>query len=524
MDSRNSGLKPIVIFGAMVASLGAFNSGFNTSALNIPGYYVRNCPDVAPGVVTYYPNSPFPKCIPMSDWIWGVAVGCYALGGLVGALLAGPMSERLGRRDSMLAINVTFFIGAILLSLSTSSAQFAFGRLFVGIGSGFMTVVISMYIAETTPPKYRGTMGSLLQLFMTIGIFLIQVIGLGTTSPVGWRIVCMLTIVPAIVQIIGLPMCVRSPRWLITKGRIDEAKESLLKLRNGDIEEEFAEMVLSSTKGGGHKEDEKNVMSGTAAGAAVGDRDSAAGFQTAGPVDGEFESEVSLHFFQIIKIPILAVLTVKVMLIHALSQLTGINAIMYYSTSIFESSFHDNAKYASIGVAALNMLMTFVALALVDRLGRKLLLIISSGGMCIFGVLEMIGLLFNVGALQVVCVLLFVASFAIGLGIIPFIYTAEVYPTYAVGGASSACLTLNWLCNFIIGLIFPALQSAIGPYVFLIFAGLAFICFFFLIFFIPETKQKSIEDIGKEIGWYGIDPTKVMSPDQIKELKEAGEI
>ncbi|CAO3618852.1 unnamed protein product [Cunninghamella blakesleeana] len=518
MDSRNSNLKPIVLFGAIIASLGAFNSGFNTSSLNIPGAYVRQCPGVPPGVVTYFPNSPFPMCIPMSDWIWGVATGMYAVGGLLGALLAGPMSERMGRRDSMLAINVTFFIGAILLSLSTSSAQFAIGRIFVGIGSGFMTVVISMYIAETTPAKYRGMMGSMLQLFMTIGIFLIQVIGLGTSSPVGWRIVVMLTIVPSIVQIICLPMCVRSPRWLISKGRIDEARESLLKLRNGDIEEEFSEMVLSSTKGGGHKDTEKQGNPDAT------DRDSAAGFQNGPAADGEFESEVSLHFFQIIKIPVLAVLTVKVMLIHALSQLTGINAIMYYSTSIFESSFHDNAKYASIGVGALNMLMTFVSLGLVDRLGRKLLLILSAGGMTIFGVLEMIGLLFNIGALQVVCVLLFVASFAIGLGIIPFIYTAEVYPTYAVGGASSAALTVNWLCNFIIGLIFPTLQSAIGPYVFLIFAGLACLCFFFLIFFIPETKQRSIEEIGKIVGWYGIDPTKVMSSGQIKELKEAGEL
>jgi hypothetical protein len=130
--------------------------------------------------------------------------------------------------------------------------------------------------------------------------------------------------------------------------------------------------------------------------------------------------------------------------------------------------------------------------------------------MCLFGVLETIGLRFDIGALQVVCVLLFVASFAIGLGIIPFLYTAEVYPTYAVSGASSAALTVNWLCNFIIGLIFPTLQNACGPYVFLIFAGIALFTCIFLILFIPETKQKSIEDIGRQVGWYHVDPTKVV--------------
>ncbi|KAI8342042.1 general substrate transporter [Chlamydoabsidia padenii] len=513
MDSRNSNLKPIVIFTAMMASLGALNSGFNTSALNIPGNNVRYCPDVPKGEQTYFPNSPFPQCIPMSDWIWGVTTGMFAVGGLLGALLAGPMAEKLGRRDSMIAINFSFFIGAILLSLSTTSAQFAIGRIFVGIGSGFMTVVISMYIAETTPPKYRGTMGSLLQLFMTIGIFVIELIGLGTSSAVGWRIVVMLTVVPTIAQIFCLPMCPRSPRWLVSKGRIDEARESLLKLRNGDIEEEFADMVISLTKGGTSDKKPANP-----------DTDSAAGFQNtdAPAVAAEPEMEISLNFFQIMRIPVLAKLSCKIMLIHAVSQLTGINAIMYYSTNIFENSFGDDARYATVGVGALNMLMTFVALALVDRLGRKMLLTISAAGMCLFGVLEMIGLLFNIGPLQVVCVLLFVASFAIGLGIIPFIYTAEVYPTYAVSGASSAALTVNWLCNFIIGLIFPTLQNACGPYVFLIFAGIAFCTVFFLLFFIPETKQKSIEDIGRIVGWYNMDLSNVITKAQKEELAAAG--
>ncbi|KAI8338270.1 general substrate transporter [Chlamydoabsidia padenii] len=502
MDSLHSKLKLVVILASMAASMGALNSGFNTSAVNIPGNNVRYCPDVPKGVQTYFPHSPFPKCIPMSDWIWGVATGMFAVGGLVGALLAGPMAESLGRRDSMIAINVTFFIGAILLSLSTSSAQFAIGRIFVGIGSGFMTVVISMYIAEITPPRFRGTLGSLLQLFMTIGILVIELIGLGTSSAVGWRIVVMLTIVPTIIQLICLPMCPRSPRWLVSKGRIDEARESLLRLRTGDIEQEFTDMVLALTKNGGEPKkpnnpeeiNNSNNNEGSAAAAASRDVDS-----------------VSLNFFQIMRIPVLAKLSFKVLIIHATSQLTGINAIMYYSTNIFENSFGNNARYATVGVGALNMLMTFVALALVDRVGRKILMAVSAGGMCIFGVLETIGLRFDIGALQVVCVLLFVASFAIGLGIIPFLYTAEVYPTYAVSGASSAALTINWLCNFIIGLIFPTLKNACGAYVFLIFAGIALFTCIFLVIFIPETKQKSIEDIGRQVGWYKLDPNKVMA-------------
>jgi hypothetical protein len=100
--------------------------------------------------------------------------------------------------------------------------------------------------------------------------------------------------------------------------------------------------------------------------------------------------------------------------------------------------------------------------------------------------------------------MLYVASFAIGYGMVPFVIVSECFPTYAVASASSACLAINWLCNFVIGLIFPTLMSACGAYVFLIFAGLALIAFAFVWVFIPETKQKSLDDIGRQLGWYGI--------------------
>ncbi|KAI9314302.1 general substrate transporter [Dichotomocladium elegans] len=489
-----SDLRPYVVFCALIASLGAFNNGVNTSSLNIPGDYVRNCPGVAPGVVTYYPNSSLPQCIPMSDWIWGVATGMFAVGGLVGAMVAGPLAERFGRRDSMILMNVSFLIGAALISTSTTSGQFAVGRIFVGIGSGFMTVVISMYIAEISPAKYRGGLGCMLQLLMTIGIFVIEAIGIGLRSAVGWRVATMITIAPMIIQIALLPFCVRSPRWLISKNRIDEARAVMLRLRNGEIEEEFSEMVLGLSSDGGEM-DKKTQDS--------------ANLKKNG--DAVMSSEESLSFLEVIRIPVLLILTIKMMIIHASSQLTGINAIMYYSTSIFSTSFGSDAPYVTLGVGALNIVMTLIGLALVDRLGRKILLIISSAGMCLFGTIMCIALHFEVSALQVVCVMLFVSSFAVGLGTIPFLITAEVYPTYAVGAASSSALVVNWLCNFIIGLIFPTLQAACHEYVFLIFVGIAFVVTVFIAMFVPETKQKSIEELGRHLGWYDLNVREILN-------------
>ncbi|ORX49086.1 general substrate transporter [Hesseltinella vesiculosa] len=497
-DTQTASLRPFVVLCACVASLGALNNGINTSALNIPADQIRNCPAVAPGVVTFYPNSGLPECIPMSSWIWGVASGAYALGGLVGAVVSAPISKRFGRRDSMILMNVTFFIGAVLLATSTASAQFAFGRVFVGIGAGFMTATAPPYIAEIAPPNFRGALCTCFQLLITVGILLIQCIGLGLRSSWGWRVICVITVGPAILQMACLPLLPRSPRWLLSQNRVHEARAELLRLRNGDIDNEFNDMLSHFTHG---------ATRGAASDNEKGDLDSFTGLDALAEATSQ---DQTLSIRQIMSIPVLAKLSIKIMIVHMACQLTGINAIMYYSTSIFQGSFGDQAVYVAIGVSVLNVVMTVIALGLIDRLGRKKLLLISSSCMCVFSVLITIGLRYDVAPLQVVCVMLFVASFAVGLGAIPFALTSEVYPTYAVSAASSMALTTNWLCNFIIGLIFPTLQSACGAYVFLIFACLTLAVFFFVLVFIPETRMKTIEEIGRMVGWADIHPATAL--------------
>lgn len=406
----------------------------------------------------------------------------------------------------MIIMNVNFFIGAVLLSVATTSAQFAIGRIFVGIGSGFMTCVISVYVSEISPPKFRGALTSILQLFTTLGILIIECISLGLDSAIGWRIVVVITVVPAIAQMLLLPFCSRSPRWLINENRIAEARVEFLRLRNGDIDVEFNDMILGITKCNSEKklvDKEKEDPAGV--------DNSPANKEVNGDAEANFESEAQLNIIQVLSIPVLASVSLKIFVVHALSQLTGINAIMYYSTSIFEISFHENAKYVTIGVSALNVAVTCLGLSLIDRLGRKTLLLISTGGMCVWCVIMTIGMHFLVGALQVVCIMLYVAFFAVGLGMIPFVLNGESFPTYAIGAASSTCLAINWLCNFIIGLIFPTLLAACGPYVFLIFAGLCLFAFFFVLFLIPETKQKSLDEIGRQLGWYGINVTEALT-------------
>ncbi|KAI7885029.1 general substrate transporter [Lichtheimia hyalospora FSU 10163] len=509
MDSRQAGVRPYVLFCSVIASLGTFSSGVNTSAFNIPGSYVRNCePD---------PSATLPPCIPMGDWVWGVATGMFAVGGLVGAFLSGPMAERFGRRDAMIIMNTAFIVGAALISTSTTSAQFAIGRVIVGVASGFMTVVVSMYITEIAPPPQRGALVGLLQLLTTLGIFVIEAIGLGLQSAVGWRVSGAITVVPALVQASILPFCARSPRWLISKRRVDEARSQLLQLRRGDIEIEFTDMMSTSTT---VAEDEiQDVPAGLTSNS---DKDSTLVSAT-GNNNDDIERKKSmannkssmdhqhLSFLQAMRIPVLAVLIFKMSVLHSGTQLAGINAIMYYSTSIFEKAFDDRAAYVTLGVAALNIVITVFGIFLVDFWGRKFLLVLSSSIMCLAAALMTVGMALDIAALQAVCIFIFVAGFGCGLGIVPFLYTPECVPTISISAACSAALVCNWFFNFIIGLIFPTLQSACGDYVFLIFVGITFLLALFIFFFLPETKRKSIEDIGRDLGWYDLDLDKALA-------------
>ncbi|KAI9262398.1 general substrate transporter [Phascolomyces articulosus] len=506
MDSREAGVCPFVLFCAIVASLGALNGGINMSALNIPEYFVRNCPDVASGIMTYFPGSTLPRCIPMDDLIWGIATGMFALGGIPGALIAGRLAESLGRRDAMLVTNITFLIGAVLISVSTTTAMFIIGRIFVGMGSGAMTVLVSMYTAEISPPKQRGVIVGLLQLFFQLGFVVIQLCGLGLQSSIGWRVISVITVAPALLQVILLPFCARSPRWLLNQNRNNEAHGALLKLRRGNIELEFNDMAhLFTTDRQQQKTSSQSPIHNEKISTALTPSPSS---QPEKEQDEEIES---LSLLQILRIPILAIVTMKMMVIHAGFQLCGIAAIMYYSTSLFQAAFDGSkAAYVTVGASGVFFVFTIIGLTMVDRLGRKVLIFISAIGMSISSIIMTVALVLEIPILQVIAILLFVSAFAVGLGICAFLLSSESFPTYAVSAGCSIALMTNWFFNFVVGLLFPTLLRVLDNYVFVPFAIITFLLALFTWFFIVETAGKSIDDIGRESGWYDLDPKEFL--------------
>ncbi|KAL1925394.1 uncharacterized protein VTP21DRAFT_277 [Calcarisporiella thermophila] len=498
-DSRSVGLRPYILFCALIASLGSFNAGFNTGVPNIPERIIRSCSN---DVLQQYADSPLPACLPMGDWIWGVSVGMFALGGLPGGLIANPLATRLGRRDSMMLNNIFFLIGGLLIATSTHVAQFAIGRFFTGIGSGFSTVVVSMYIAEMSPVHCRGALGTMLQLLLVVGILVSQSLGLGLSSVRGWRWLFAITVVPALLQLSLLPFCIRSPRWLISRNRIEEARIALQRVRGDtDIDDEFNEMVQAQ------QQEKRAALKARAQLFEHSEGDSAIEGSPNQSVNGaetgdtKYNAAKPLTPRQIFSKPAFAKLALIVLVIHAGSQLSGINGVMYYSTSIFEKTFGpEAAPKVTLGVGCLNLVVTLMSTYLMDRAGRKILLLLSESGMCIFSVLMVIASVYHIDGLVIASVMLFVASFAIGLGTVPWLIVAELFPTYAVGAASSIAIGINWFANFIIGLIFPALSSGLKDYTFLVFVVVNAILFGFTFIFLSETKGKSIEQLARERG------------------------
>ncbi|OZJ05842.1 hypothetical protein BZG36_00922 [Bifiguratus adelaidae] len=488
-DSREASLSFYTVFCATAAALASFQNGYSTSATNIPANSIRACPE---GYQQNYP--PFPNCLPMGDWIWGFVVGCFALGGMIGGLLAAPMLDKVGRRNTLIVNCLNFIIGAILLSLAVHPAMFAFGRVFVGAGAGMGSVAVSTYIGEIANKNQRGALGTINQTGVVIGILVTQAVGLGLGGIPSWRYLMAITAGPAIIQAVMLLFVPETPRYFVAKNKLEQGRNSLRRLRKGyDIDNEYDEIVI------GQRAEAKGLdpSAVTDGNAPVSDAELD---QVETGNDGH-QSRQTLTIFGLFKDPYTCRMTMVCMMVHLAQQLTGINGVMYYSTSIFTNVFGAQAaRYAAIGVSGWNLVATIISILTIEKAGRRVLLLVSEIGMCISAVLLVIGSLVGVNPLVVLGVFLFVGSFAIGLGPIPWLIVSELIPTYAVGAATSIAITLNWLGSFIVGLVFPAMQAGMKGWAFLVFAAIALAFAVGTFFFVPETRGKSMEQIARELG------------------------
>ncbi|KAF9350180.1 hypothetical protein BGX26_011604 [Mortierella sp. AD094] len=523
MDSRTLTTLPRhMLYCGVVTCLSSLSTGYVIGSPNIPEAAIRG-KDGACGPNPYTIHAGFPNCFEFSDLIWGFAVGSFCLGACAGGLISGGIQNKVGRIKTMLLSNFVFILGALILGLTYHQAQFIIGRIVIGFACGLGGVVAPTYLGEIATIQGRGTLGAFHQLFIVIGLMISNLVGLAWSSPPGWRVVFAVNAIPALLQCLLLPSLVESPKYLVSQNRLNEAEDSLQKLRGPesvvDVHQELDEIIallLGDRAIEKAKDEEEEISDPTSRAAqvipAVQRGDSLATMKTQltlvhTPNVHENKTQTSSNDNQdsygIIELfrSECCGLAIIGIFVHFLQQASGINGLVYYSTSFLANVFgSDNSKFITVGVSFCSLLSTIGSVFLIKRFNRKTLMMTSFVGLSVSSLLLVIGAYCNVGILVVIAVFLYIATFAVAMGPIPWLLLPELLPTYAVSPASSVATGVNWGTNFVVGLVFPSMTKAMGGGTFLLFGAINIFGVFYIWYFVPETRGRSIEDIMMESG------------------------
>jgi sugar porter (SP) family MFS transporter len=396
------------------------------------------------------------------------------VGAMAGALVAGRVADRVGRRPTVLGTAVVFIIGVLLAAFTPSYPALLAARIIIGLAVGSASMVVPLFIGEVVPPRIRGAMVSLNQLAITIGILGSYLIDYGLSSTGDWRLMFGLAVIPAAALFTGIWFQRESPHWLIRQGRIDEARAVLLRVRVRGADGQDAAAVI---------EDEIREVR-----------------EISGRVDQTRARDLLSPRVR----PLLAV----GVLLAVFQQITGINTVIYYAPTMLQGAGFGNsaALLANVANGAINVGMTIVAIWLLDKVGRRPLLLAGTSGMAAGMIITALSFLSDsklTGASAVVAViglLIYTGSFAISLGPVFWLLIAEIYPLRIRGAAMSIASMANWAANFVVSISFLTLLSAVGGLgVFFLFGFLTLVALAYFWRRVPETKGRSLQQIERDL-------------------------
>ena len=430
---------------ASVAALGGLLFGYDTGVISGALLFIR-------------------QVMALSPTMQGVVVAIALAGAAVGAAIAGFISDRVGRRSVILGAGLLFIAGAVISAAAQGIVTLLAGRLLVGLAIGVASMLTPLYLAEISPARDRGAIVSLNQLCITGGILVSYLVGFALAGGSGgWRWMLALGALPGIVLAGGMLVLPESPRWLAGHRRLDDAKSVLQRLRGTtDVSDELNSLRTDIIREG---------------------RQSAGAAELLAPrLRRPLIIGIGLAMFQ---------------------QITGINTVIYFAPTIFQSAGLPSAAtsiLATAGVGAVNVVMTIVSIRLIDRLGRRQLLFWSVGGMTL--TLLVLSAAFHAGAsgqlawIAVASVAGFVGFFAIGLGPVFWLMIAEIFPLNLRGRAMSLAAVANWGFNLVVSLTFLDLVGVVGSAgAFLVYAVLSLAALAFIALIVPETKGRTLEQI-----------------------------
>lgn len=407
----------------------------------------------------------------------------FTLGGLLGALAAGPMSSRYGRRPAMRVTALLYIIGSLVETFSPAVWLMSFGRLFSGLAAGASTVIVPLYISEIAPPAERGLFGVMTQVSINVGILASQTLGYFLSHGSAWRYILAAGVCIGAVQALGSLVITESPAWLASNGHVAQAKMVLQRIRGKGFDIK-AEIETWDEDG---EPDEGDRLLGQTDGA---------------PAEIPATSSKAKHlgFIEVVKDPQYRPAIIAVVGVMCAQQFCGINSIIMYSVSLLADLLPISSALLTILISVVNLITTISCSPLPDRLGRKTCLLISVIGQGSSSLVLALSILFGLKILSAIAVLFFVAFFAVGLGPVPFILASELVGQEAVGATQSCALGANYIATFFVAQFFPiintALNNALGGagWVYFIFAALAAVSAAFVFWKVPETKGKKDMD------------------------------
>lgn len=413
---------------------------------------------VISGALLYLKND-----IPLTPSMQGLVVASMLFGAIFGSGFSGPLSEKLGRRRLVFIISIIFIVGTLVLALAPTVEIVVLGRFIIGLAVGGSTAIVPVYLSELAPTDARGSLSSLNQLMITIGILSSYLVNYALSPFEAWRWMLGLAVVPSFILMIGVIFMPESPRWLLEK-RGEKAARDVMKLTYPDheIDIEIANM--------------KKI------------------------------SSISESTWDVLKSPWLRTTIIIGSVFALLQQLIGINAIIHYAPTIFhKAGLGDSASILStVGIGVVNVLVTIVAILIIDKIDRKKLLMMGNLGM-VFSLLAMSLLIWLLGVdasvwIIIVCLALFIVFFGLSWGPVLWVMLPELFPMRARGAATGIAALVLSIGSLLVAYLFPIISSVLNfQQVFLIFAVIGIIAFFFVMKFLPETRGRSLEQIEADL-------------------------
>lgn len=438
--SRGSVL--IYIFGA----LGGLNWGYDTGVIGAAMLYINPEFNLGP---------------------WGAAwvVSFLIVGALFGAAVGGRFSDKWGRRKVLLLTAVIFCVGPVGMALAPTATMLMFFRFVIGLGAGLAAVVLPVYLSEIAPYRVRGAVTAFYALAIVAGQFIGFLIGALYSASGDWRMMLGLSLVPSVAFLIGLLVIWETPRWLVQKGRIDEAREALLKDRSPEEAEAELKGIIRA-----------------------------------------HEAEHGASAWEEMREAWVKPILVVGLGLAVFQQFMGINTIMYYAPiTLVQVGFEESgAVIANVGVGVMNIIAVILAIKFADGWGRRPLLLLGAAGAVVsLGILAITNLalpepegLGTVGIVTMLCMFAYIFLFQMSWGSIVWVVLGEIFPLGIRGVAMGIATWLLWFANAVVALLFPPLLASLGVgLLFAIFAVICCVAYVFTWFMLPETKGKSLEEI-----------------------------